>query len=223
LVAWYAFWPRPAPASDPVPEPPAFALEFDGSGRVEVPPLPLDLSRPFTLEAWATPTALSPKRGVILGNAGPNPTDVPRNLCLEISSYRRPPTYLYAWRFPANLGTKRAAAGERVHLAAVHEGGRVRFFVDGALNEMKDGVALAPQPGVAFWLGFDFRGRLDYVRISQAARYRVDFAPARIAEADEVTLALYAFKKESGGTLPDSSGRGRHGKIIGATWVRLRD
>lgn len=215
-------WPRPGPPADP-PARPGYALELTGDGRVELPALPLDTSRPFTLEVWATPTVLSPRRGVLLAACGKE-GEAPRNLSLEISSYRRPPTYLYSWRFPNNLGSRRAEEGRRVHLAAVHEARRVRLFVDGELNEMRDGLGpLAEDGGVRFWVGYRFHGRIDHVRISQAARYRQEFRPTRPHESDAHTLALYAFEEEGGDTLRDSSGHGHHGRIVNARWVARPD
>jgi hypothetical protein len=215
-------WWRQGTPADP-PGRPGFALAFDGDGRVELPALPLDTSGPFTLEVWATPTVLSPRRGVLLAARGKD-GGPPRNLSLEISSYRRPPTYLYSWRFPNNLGSRQAEEGRRVHLAAVHDGKRVRLFVDGELNEMRDGLGPLPaEGGVVFWVGYHFHGRIDHVRLSQAARYRQDFKPMRPHEADAHTLALYVFDEEGGDTLRDSSGHGRHGHIVNARWVARPD
>lgn len=65
-----------------------------------------------------------------------------------------------------------------------------------------------------------FRGHVDEVRISKAARYKNNFKPAARLSSDRFTLALYHFDSGSGNELKDSSGHDHHGEIHGAKWVR---
>ncbi len=65
------------------------------------------------------------------------------------------------------------------------------------------------------------RGTIDEVRISSTARYANDFTPPKRHEPDAQTLALYHVDEGQGDVLPDASGNGHHGKIVGAKWVRV--
>jgi hypothetical protein len=58
------------------------------------------------------------------------------------------------------------------------------------------------------------------VRISRTARYAgASFEPAAQLTADADTLALYDMQEGQGAVLNDTSGHGRHGKIVGPKWT----
>ena len=66
-----------------------------------------------------------------------------------------------------------------------------------------------------------YTGKLREVRFSRVARYDGDFTPVARFDADPQTLGLYHMDEGTGEVLRDSSGNGRHGKIAGATWVKV--
>ena len=66
-----------------------------------------------------------------------------------------------------------------------------------------------------------FHGSMAMIRVSSGVRYRENFVPKDRFESDKDTIALYHFDEGQGNILKDSSGNGRHGKIIGAKWVKV--
>jgi hypothetical protein len=59
------------------------------------------------------------------------------------------------------------------------------------------------------------------IRFSKVARYTKEFTPSKRFEPDADTLALYHFDEGTGDILKDSSGNNRHGKIVGAKWIKV--
>jgi WD40 repeat protein/serine/threonine protein kinase len=120
---------------------------------------------------------------------------------------------------------------ELIHVAGVYEpNSEVRFYVNGQLQEKTPAKgAYEPSP-VPFTLGANpgyndsfsdhFLGCMQEVRVSKLARYDNNFTPAKRFEPDKDTLALYHFDEGQGDVLKDSSGNNRHGKIVGAKWVK---
>ncbi|HEX4132873.1 MAG TPA: protein kinase [Pirellulales bacterium] len=120
---------------------------------------------------------------------------------------------------------------QRLHVAGVMADNALQLYVDGRLAgtsslttkpaktfEICNLGAMAPAPKDNTWAPFD--GTIDEVRISDGARYDKDFTPQERLEPDAQTWALYHCDEGSGDVLVDASGRGNHGKVIGATWVR---
>src|SRR5690606_19257535 len=74
------------------------------------------------------------------------------------------------------------------------------------------------------WRGTDWlplNGIVDEVRVSTVPRYDKPFTPPARLTADSNTYLLYDLSEGQGDLAHDSSGNGRHGKIVGAKWVRL--
>lgn len=128
----------------------------------------------------------------------------------------------------------------RHHAAFVRDGDEVRLYVDGQPkrtggtvldgNNPKD-PAVRPLEIESFFLGAAvgqdgktpdrfFRGVIEQFRFSSTARYTKEFVPADRVQTDESTLILYQFDEGTGDLLKDSSGHQRHGKIVGATWIK---
>jgi hypothetical protein len=117
-------------------------------------------------------------------------------------------------------------------VAGVLAAGELRLFVNGkrvgTLKTTKK-LMLGPLPWIdpegkgTGRLGREFFGTIREVRISNSARYDADFTPAKRLRPDADTLALYHCDEETGDVLTDSSGHKRHGKIIGAKWVKLAE
>lgn len=121
--------------------------------------------------------------------------------------------------------------GRWTHVALVWSGDKLHLFVDGQRKTIKKHTLKTLRSENRLLLGThvysqvpgkhvrkSFRGEVDEVRISSVARYDEDFIPSERFESDEHTLALYHLDEGQGGRITDSSGNGRHGKIIGAEW-----
>ncbi|MEZ6058245.1 MAG: protein kinase [Planctomycetaceae bacterium] len=111
-----------------------------------------------------------------------------------------------------------------VHLAAVVDGdmGEQRFYVDGKLANPPDAIGAMNLPTQwidIFTAGYKFSGDIDWIRVSDTARYTKEFQPEIVRKTDEQTMAIYNFEEGSGRVLKDSSGNGHDGKIDGAKWV----
>ena len=104
----------------------------------------------------------------------------------------------------------------------------MRFYVNGKLISRTDCPELAkPLTGAALEPlligGGAFAGVMDEIRLSQVARYNIDFKPKTHFAPDAATVALYHCDEAQGNVLRDSSGHGRDGKIAGAKWVAFGD
>jgi hypothetical protein len=64
-----------------------------------------------------------------------------------------------------------------------------------------------------------FGGDLRAFRISSKARYASDFKPPETLETDDATLVLFDTTKPHGDDLPDLSGKGHTGQLVGARWL----
>ncbi len=225
--------PAPQPPAAAAPRPAVnFALRFDGNDSyVELPPLRLALARlPFTVEAWV--------RGE--KDAGFNPVLAGGNRRLGVTltwGGRAERSWAFFTFRPDAVALNRfdnpPGPEIPVHLAGVWDGRETRLYVNGkpanatARRERKVDDDVRPRLLIGgSHLGREkgkivcFAGKIDEVRISRAARYSSEFKPLRRFEPDADTLALYHFDEGQGDVLKDSSGKGHHGKIVGARWVK---
>ena len=115
--------------------------------------------------------------------------------------------------------------GSRAHLAAVWDGTRLQFYLDGkpAAGEAHprevrphDGTSVIGAGGTAAETAgqpFGFAGEVDEIRISKVARYKQPFTPpARFGPGPD-TIALYHCDEGTGETLNDASGNRHHGRL----------
>ena len=240
-MMWLAFSPGPRDAASPRPaeglaprvavstprttspiaptSSPDYALEFDGSGRVDFIDSVDYVPNECTVEALVRVDA-HVARARICGLSDGN------GLGLDFETGE-------CWRFSHSMdpngwasvqGAEPVVLGRRVHVAAVCEGNQFRLYVDGrrvAKSPAGNKPLLRSQrPGD---IGRLFQGLIDEVRISSAPRYDADFTPAARHIPDEHTLALYHCDEGRGDVLFDSSRHKRHGKIIGGKWSVMSD
>jgi hypothetical protein len=185
----------------------------------ELPGLGVDLSRPFTIEAFVTQNRAVDLKG------GLWPALIYEMNRVSLSNGDR-------WRFKVIGGRDGELAhiiegppiddGQQVHLAGVFTGTQIRLFVNGVLAGARD-VSTDPPAKVKtdLKIGFGFDGTVREVRVSDVARYdKGVFTPALRFQTDEHTLGLFHCDEGQGETLNDSSGHERHGKIFGtrARW-----
>ncbi|MHC4491454.1 MAG: protein kinase domain-containing protein [Planctomycetota bacterium] len=195
-------------------------LVLDGRGAAVQVALPATVNLDtFTVECWVrglTPLASS----TVLSNYdragfglkwGSSKVHVPyAELCVDKSG--RVP-------LPARKGWKWE---NWVHLALSHDGKRVRFYVNGSLQqsaELKERLVPSKAP---LYIGRSpgrhadfFRGAIDEVRISNVARYTRGFSPPRFHKEDDKTVLLLRFDMLRGKLFPDSSDHGHHGIPLG--------
>jgi|GEM_PF-1216885 len=232
-----------AETARPMPRRKGPALEFlRGEARVEIPPVDLDFTEPFTLECWATPDGnyqtYSHGRHLVMTPGLSLKLHSPANLWM-----------LLAWSETrsAEVSTMRGhtvSFDHRTHFAAQWDGERLQLFLNGRLcpgQEFARGTfdrlksflieQLAMLRSAPLLLGnhpaddweqvgdrsHAFGGTIDGFRISRGVRYQKSFEPPSLT-ADETTVLLYDFSEGEGDVLHDRSGNGYDGKIIGAAW-----
>ncbi|QDV35218.1 protein kinase domain-containing protein [Tautonia plasticadhaerens] len=207
------------------------ALEFDGVNDYVATPLLYDGSTPLTVEATVRitewPVHKKHSHSEIVG-------------CTQLAGFGLG-TSKEGFYFSAFIGTNYVTAytpgddrylNRPIKLAGIIEGQNLRLFVDGkqiARNAFEDQfkpspeeISLGTSPGSGMpndGNGYDWAGTMYGVRISNTARYTGDYDASAPLTADRNTMALYRFDEGSGDVLHDTSGNGRHGKIVGARWV----
>jgi hypothetical protein len=213
---------------------PKWGLNFDvdlagttlkGFPRIELPE-PMKFDGPLTVEMYLTLHDVERNRNQLLFGA----TGI-----LDLRTWK----HELKWCGARNEGDVPYAHAARVmrpgvrrHVAGVSTGKQVRLFLDGTL--VKEAPLPTPLPtdppadGRTYIGGFPWRGGgwlplngvIDEVRVSTAALYDQQFIPPRSLTAERDTYLLYDLSDGQGEIAADSSGNGRHGKIVGAKWVK---
>lgn len=198
-----------------------FALEFElGDYQVKSDPIENPGTVVNTMEVWCRIDDWR-EDGFLLVNSvygGLNGSG-PGGL---VQKFNEPKFQYYTHHGEANAVEVKVPQHQRIHLAGVNDGQRRALYLNGRL------IATSPDAGVSdpekkpapVRLGYNFRGQIDALRISSIARYTADFKPPLRFEPDEQTEVLYNFSEGTGDVLHDTSGHNRHGKIVGAKWVR---
>jgi hypothetical protein len=193
-----------------------YALKFDEKSQVGPLSVPLEVSQPYTIEAYLTRGELKKKLGYE---------------CFIKSEPIRLGSTIDSFAFnvragkdtsgsPAHQLSFPAVNGIKKHVAGVYDGKEIILFVDGKRVKSKNIEDRPPSPGrTGLSFGPNFVGLLHQVHITQRALYDQDFQPAERLTAEADTLALYRFDEGQGDELKDSSGNGYHGRIVGARWV----
>lgn len=199
------------------------ALEFNGySALVQLAGVEVDLTRPITCEAWVRPAAAD-KEGAVFGCDAFPLRQTSEGWSLAVMTSPRVSEATAQWETISDPPP--VAVGQWQHLAAVWDAQakEMLLFIDGKL--MRRRAVPQPQsdgPSLVVLGAYPlFQGHISGARISSTARYKRDFIPARHFQADEDTIACYAFDEGSGDVLEDSSGRSHAGRIIGAQWVSV--
>jgi hypothetical protein len=132
-------------------------------------------------------------------------------------------------------GLARAGAGEPLeagvwrHVALTYDGADAVLFIDGReAGRSAIGGALL-HADTPLLIGAEandrgdpvsfFTGLIDEVRVSSVVRYTGEFTPSRVFPADEQTLLLMHFDTPFHGAMPDDSGRGNHGWVVGSAEI----
>ncbi|MCA9085141.1 MAG: SUMF1/EgtB/PvdO family nonheme iron enzyme [Planctomycetaceae bacterium] len=223
-----ALCPLPGVIVDQVDSsPPNFGLAFDGvDDIVEISDFAVDASGPLTIECFITPQDPDATASIVrlYGSPGCSLYEIRGRIGCS--------------RFDGDGQHTRSVADVsidgRIHVAATWQGKEMTLFIDGRRVGHPNQLAQEADRSVErLFLGgqldthsettpnFLWKGVLDEVRISNVVRYDADFEPTDRYASDEHTIALYHFDEGQGDILKDSSGNGHHGKIIGATRVKV--
>jgi len=194
-------------------------LVLDGGSAVQVAlPATVNLDT-FTVECWVRGMTPEGTRGLVSNykNAGfalmwsGLKANKPYAVLYTEKSGRTPVRAKKAWEWDS-----------WTHLALSHDGKRIRFYVNGSLQqsaELKERLVPSKSP---LYIGRDsvaryshFTGAIDEVRISNVARYTRGFSPPRFHKEDDKTVLLLRFDMLRGKLFPDSSEHGHHGIPLG--------
>jgi len=188
----------------------------------------VSLDGPLTVEMYATPRTIDvpnkTRQLFAIGGAAANLRQVGENWVWAVMS-NDSPTPKQA------VAVKAVQAGKRVHLAGVFAKTELRLFVAGhrSATVLFEGSPKAPAGKAATAVGkpakagpnfAPFDGTIEEIRVSKSARYDQDFIPPAVMTSDADTLALYHCDEGQGERLTDSSGKGHHGKLVGAKWAQ---
>ena len=201
-----------------------YALSFDGKTDHIRTPIKIDELQPLTLEAWVTKPE-NWQRGQLISNA--------HNAGISLALQSDHAYFMVMQDKPYNkyliVKSDSLPESSTFHVAGVFDGSSLHIFVDGQLKNSvrlegsfipsKDPLQIGGNPTGNRKPGEPIRAIIDEVRISKTARYQGDFVPSTRHKADDLTLALYHFDEGRGDVLKDFSGKGHHGKIVGANWV----
>jgi len=199
-------------------------LLLDGKSAVRID-IPLAVARleKFTIECWVR--GFEVKGRILLLEKGG------RTDGFAIFWSRQDRTLPYGLMVAHGVGlqtlpARRPWKWERwTHLALSYDGTKIRFFVNGSLND-----SVAPQnpfrPGKApLFLGcgslsrgrpgYFFKGAVDELRLSRTARYTRGFSPRRYLNEDKDTVLFLRFDAMERDRFKDSSGNKLHARAVG--------
>jgi formylglycine-generating enzyme required for sulfatase activity len=198
-----------------------FGLQFDRDKKclVTTEPLPHPTALPRTFEVWCkVDAAYEHAPGYLLRNYPWGALNV-NGTYAGIKGFS-----FYTYHGEANTPVTPYPMGQRIHLAGVNDGRKRLLFLNGKLiAESADagGLVTDAKDPLPIELGQNFTGELYAARLSSVARYTQDFEPPLEFKLDKDTELLFNFSEGQGDILRDSSGHNRHGKIVGAKWVRV--
>src|ERR1700741_1031340 len=106
------------------------------------------------------------------------------------------------------------------HIAGVYDGNQMRVYLDGVLNGSATATMTPGNNSTSLHIGkssflyfpYYFNGRIDEVRVSNAALYNTNFTPGAHLTATSTTKGLWKFDGE---TTNDASASGANGSLQG--------
>ncbi len=215
------------------------ALELDGGGDgFQVDALAnVDLGAELTLEAWVLWDGAAGSTWHVVGSQGAGDAPVDGGWWVGIAGEDAEacgvvaaPGSLAAQVVGGPCAVSGAAVpeGRWVHVAAVLDSGRWRLFVDGLEDEAhRDDALVTVSVDAPFYAGtapgasgaWGYRGVIDEVRLLDDAIYEGEAHPPTSFDPEPGTVALYNLDEGKGTTVPDSSGNGRDGLLLGGAWT----
>lgn len=210
------------------------ALEFDGDADYVATPLVYDGSTPLTVEATVQisewPVHKKHEHSEIVSSTQLGGFSVGTAKKGFYISARVGEGYVSVYSSQDDQYLNRP-----IKLAGIIDGKALRLYIDGKQvgqtafeHQFKPGtqkISLGTSPGDGTPHdsgGYEWAGKMYEVRISNIARYKVNYDASASLTADEHTMVLYRFDEGSGDILNDSSGNRHHGKIVGAKWANTK-
>jgi hypothetical protein len=216
-----------APQSTPASGNASLTLSAAQGSYVNVPSSPtIDVTGPFTIEAWVNVTSPTSAAGQAIVERYNWSSVDDGGFALRLTAAG---TALFgiirqAGVYNLVIGGTSITTGWH-HLAGVYDGVQLRVYLDGRL----DGTAatsLQPASGTASLkvgargndAGIPFDGKIDEVRLTASVLYSANFAPdPHPAAVAGLTRGLWRFDARSA---QDASGNGNHGTLVnGATFA----
>lgn len=221
--------PTPTPTPTPAPTPaggPDRSLSVSNGSRVDVP-VPagstLDLTGPFTVEAWIKPTTTTGTQ-TILSRYGPEPASVTPDggYRLRLTDGKLSfSTYINYAQSESLTGATTIGANTWYHVAGVFDGHYMRVYINGRLDGERTSTTAPASGTTPLSIGADpyagiiydrFNGLIDEVRVSAGTAYTTDFGPQAHLSAPSGS-GLWKF---DGDTVEDFSGNSHTGSMEGS-------
>jgi hypothetical protein len=211
-----------------------FAVRFGDTGGIELTRTTgiVNAARAFTIEFWARLATEPTQHQLLSDQVSVEPRDV-RGWRLECVS-----DATGSWRLVLHLNGTTSVPVQMDsqrwhHIAFCHDGAeRTQLFVNGEpIIAFTFKSVARPDSPLNLHVGayakmlptqkHGFNGDIRAVRISSQARYLYTFRPPTDFAKDAETELLLDFSQAKGTTIPDISGHGRDGQIVGGTWITL--
>lgn len=212
------------PTGEPAPPTTNYSLSLNGStSYVEVPTSPsLNITTPFTVEAWIKTNSVSAQQGIVERYNWLDTDDGGFALRLAPGGKILFGTIRNSNAYDFLISNSTVPVGEWHHIAGVFDGSELRVYIDGVLDAAK-GSTVYPSAGTkSLKIGArgdgatnTFNGLIDEVRLSAGVRYGANFAAEKRLTAGGLNVnaqGLWNFDNQS---LNDSSGNNNHGTLIG--------
>ena len=192
------------------------SLSVSGAGLFRVAHSSLlNLTGPFTIEAWIKPNAATTMQQVIS-----RPTSTGQYYLTANQGWPQIYVINSSGQSDFAIGTPPTiVGGQWQHLAGVFDGTQLRIYHNGVLRATKvTTIGAGAGTGELTLGGYPtgdwamFSGLIDEVRISAAVLYTSNFTPQAHLQALPSTRALWKFDGQS---LADSSGNGHNGTLWG--------
>lgn len=237
--------PDPKPGKSPVPDDVPHALRFKDKAYVELKDTKglLNLNGAFTVESWVRWPKTAPPIINLMGDEAWESMNPEIQVPVNCGWVLRTTAGANGMRglevgFGATIagksdwfgakGPPRPDSEKWQHVAICKTPDVIRIFWNGKLyaSQTCRGVRFNNCP-TELYLGVrkspfvdrQFHGDVQAFRLSSVTRYQGNFVPAETFAKDASTLVLLDFAAGKGSEIPDLSGKGHHGLVVGAEWV----
>ncbi|MBX3187656.1 MAG: LamG domain-containing protein [Labilithrix sp.] len=216
------------------------ALRFEGRNDAIVPHAPaLDLVGPFTVEAWIRPdlATIGEEQQILSHHQHDDGGWVllVRNRRIEMRLYGRSSIAVGVLEsyFAGNAGNAYVMGDRWAHVAGVYDGTTLAVYYAGARRHTLQPTSFSYRTyggdahvgRAAYTDNFYFRGLIDEVRVSSAARYTTEAiaVPTAPFAVDGTTVGLWHFDEPSGNTIVDATTAHPGAFAAGAEPIRVLD
>lgn len=185
------------------------SIVLNGEGAMRVDSNAFELpDGPFTLEAWVNPSSLESSQGLVAKTQK-------SEFALFLHDGQPDFSVHLNGRYSTAITDQKLPLNRWTHLAGVFTGDEVVLFVNGKAVQRTPASGMRTKNKLPIFIGADtdedgrrtrpFRGQIDEVRLSAAARYHETFEPKRQLESDAETVLHYDFDAAYGRYILDDS------------------